>query len=240
MTTSQKRRKNPIIVKINTESEPIKPSPSEILLGSVIHEDLKWAHHIMHDKKSLIKKLTTRLNGLTKVAKYAPFKSRLMVANGIFMSKLSYCMPLWSGCEKYLKSALQIVQNKAARLVTNSGPRTPIKTMLKQCGWLSVNQLAIYHTMVLQYKTVQTRTPEYLFNKISVDFPYKTRLASTRSIRVKGGNNFQAKNNQLTHNSYRWRATAQWNDIPASIRALTKVKSFKKELRSWIQKSIEI
>ena len=65
-----------------------------------------------------------------------------MIANGIFMSRLIFVIPLWGGgCEKYLIKALQVVHNKAAKFVTKSGRYTSVKQLLTQCGWLSVSQL---------------------------------------------------------------------------------------------------
>ena len=95
---------------ITTTTEIIRPTSCETLLGNVIHEGLKW--------KS---KLT---------CKVASFKTRLMIANGIFMSKLIYVIPLWAGCENYLINALQIIQNSAARAVTKCNWRTPIQSLL--------------------------------------------------------------------------------------------------------------
>ena len=213
MTTSKNRRNNPTEIELTTSNEEIntedslsnmdtiiQPSASEKLLGVQIHEDLKWAEYIMHDEKSLIKQLTTRLNALILIYSCASFKTRLMIANGLFMSKLIYLIPLWSGCEKYLLKALQIIQNKAARLVTRSGYRTPIKTLLTQCGWLSIQQLACYHSLVLYYKILQSHSPQYLYGKISSEFPYRTRLASSNSVRI--GPNFHA-NLEITKRSYR-------------------------------------
>ena len=66
----------------------------------------------------MVKCLTTRLSALKIIGKVAPFKTRKMLADGIFMSKLIYLIPLWGGCEKYLIRSLQVIQNKAARVVT--------------------------------------------------------------------------------------------------------------------------
>ena len=142
MTTSTKRRNRVIDVKITTPIEVIKPTSCETLLGNVIHEGLKWSQYILHGnpkpdgKKSLIMQLNTRLNGLKLMCKVASFKTRLMIANGIFMSKLIYVIPLWARCENYLINALQVVQNSAARAVTKCNWRTSIKSLLTQCGWL--------------------------------------------------------------------------------------------------------
>ena len=66
-----------------------------------------------------------------------------MIANGNFMSKLIYLMPVWMGCEDYLVNALQVCQNMVARLVTKLDRYryTPTNVLLQQCGWLPVRQL---------------------------------------------------------------------------------------------------
>ena len=114
---------------------------------------------------------------MKKIQKITSFKSRKMIANGIFISKLIYLMPLWSGCDEYLVKGLQVIQNKAARSVAKVSFFTPIKTLLKTCGWLSVRQLMAYHSLVLLYKTLSNKTPQYLYEKVSAggQFPYKTR-----------------------------------------------------------------
>ena len=152
MTTSQNRRlKNPQI-QVQTPNETINTSNSEKLLGGFIHEDLKWKEHIVDNENSLIKSLTTCLNALKKMSTCANFKMRLMVANGIFISKLIYLIPLWGGACGYLVKMLQVVQNQAARYVTRSSWFTPSNVLLKQCNWLSVAQLSAYHSLVTTHK----------------------------------------------------------------------------------------
>ena len=141
MCTSQFRRRNPILpVEIRTPTEVISVTKSEKLLGAMVHQDLKWTDHILNGEDALVKELNKRLGALKKVCRVASFKNRKMIANGLIMSKLSYLIPLWAGCETYLMLALQRIQNKAARVVTRSSLST--SGHLSQCGWLSVRQLA--------------------------------------------------------------------------------------------------
>ena len=153
-------------------------------------------------QNSLINQLNTRLNGLKLICKVASFKTRLMVANGIFMSKLIYVIPLWAGCEKYLIIALQVIQNSAARAVTKCNRYTPVKSLLSQCGWMSVYQLGIYHSIVLTYKIIQDRNPIYFHEKMSTNFPYRTRQGSAHAILICTQNKLS-----LTDNSFKWRVS---------------------------------
>ena len=178
MTTSQKRRRLNQKPEIVTPNEVIKVSKSEKLLGITIHEDMKWSEYILNDEKSLSAQLSLRLSGLKKVSRSASFKSRLTIANGIFMSKVIYCIPLWSGCENYLLQVLQKIQNRAARVVT------------------SANSNLI--RMGPEFKTDKT----------------------------------------LVMNSFRWRATRLWNQLPIQTRPIPKLINFKQKMKSWVKENI--
>ena len=235
MTTSQKQRILNLYIEINTPTEDIKPIKSEKLLGIFIQNNLKWTDYIQNNEKSLIKQLTSRLNALRMICGVASFKARLMIANGIFCSKLIFQISLWGGTEDFLLNSLQIVQNKAARSVTRRGKYTPIVELLRQCGWLSVRQLTFYHSVILIYKTLQTTYPKYIYNKLATEFPYNTRLAQSEAVRM--GPEFKSKL-ELTKKSFMNRATLSFNRLPASLRQTPKIEVFKKTLKVWVAEHI--
>ena len=125
-------------VQLEAGPHTILPSSKEKLLGAQISQDLKWNQHIMGSGESLTKQLTSRINGLSFLSSRSSLDTKLMVANGIVMSKLCYLIQLWGGCEEYLLKALQVLQNKAARIVTGCGWFTPRRKLLKMCKWVSV------------------------------------------------------------------------------------------------------
>ena len=118
MCTGQRRGKRIPPSKIRIGNNDIEASETERLLGAYIHQNMKWVEHIRTSKFSVVHSLNSRLNALKKISRVASFKARLKIANGIFMSKLNFMIPLWAGCPEYLKNALQICQNHAARIVT--------------------------------------------------------------------------------------------------------------------------
>ena len=137
----------------------------------------------MDNKKCIIKTLTSRLNALRKVAAIFSFKTQLMIANGIFMSHIVYLIQLWGGCSNYLIDAIQILQNQAARHVTKLSWSTPISELLKQCNWLSVRQMIMFHDLILVFKIRKERRPVYLSNKLSNQFNCNTRNAKNNKIK---------------------------------------------------------
>ena len=63
------------------------------------------------------RQLTTRINGLKKISANATFNTRLMIANGVVMSKMVYLINLWGGAQQYLLKAMQLQQLRAIRAV---------------------------------------------------------------------------------------------------------------------------
>ena len=237
MMTRNKRRLLDIDIQINTQSEVIKPIKSEKLLGIIIQEDLRWTEYIQNHENSLIKQLTARVSALKLVSKFSSFKVRLMVANGIFISKLIFQISLWGGAAEYLLDSLQIIQNKAARFVTRRGIYTPRYELLRHCGWLSVRQLIFYHSVVLIHKTIMAKAPQYIYNKLSSEFPYNTRLAESEALRM--GPEFQAKL-EITRRSFMHRGTSSYNLLPADLRKVRKMEDFKSKVKAWVAENCSI
>ena len=120
--------------------------------------------------------LITRVNALSPVCKKANFKTRKAFANGIVMSKIVYFIQAWGGCSVYLISFLQIIQNRAGRLVKKLGWYTYMETDLKQC----VSQLIVFHSLVLVFKL--NKKPVYFNEIFKTNLKYKTRLAESHGI----------------------------------------------------------
>ena len=237
MTTSQKRKKrdpNPL-VQLQTPSKLISPSTSEKLLGATIHQNMKWDDHLQDDKERLIRSLSTRLGALKVIGRVASFKNRKLIANGIFLSKLSYLIALWGGCNIYLLKSLQTLQNKAARVVTKLDWSTPTAVLLGQCGWLSVHQLVVYHSVVLVFKVLQSKQPRPLHSMFPTEYKYNTSQARSKSIKQTGHPTLD-----LARDGFRWRAANSFNQLPASIKNLDTLKKFKLETKKWIKANTPI
>ena len=111
----------------------------EALLGVSVQFNLKW-HKTIEDLKGKLKK---RLAGLTKLRFIVPFIILKTITQGIFNSVLIYCLPLFGGLDKDQLGDLQVLQNKAAQIVTRSPPRAARNAMFDRLDWLTVNQLKL-------------------------------------------------------------------------------------------------
>ena len=196
-------------------------SKSEILLGCKIEASMKW-----HQQVDFVKsKLKKRLGALSRLKFCLPINFAKIIAEGIFNSILIYCLPLYGGCDIGEIKDLQIIQNKAAQIVTNSPPRSQRSEMYNQLNWLTVNQLIFYHTMIAVFKTRKFKEPEYLSGILNND----NRNGRIKTPRIKL---------VLTEKSFTHRGSVGWNSLPDSIRSAEKIGEFKKNLRIWIQQHV--
>ena len=151
------------------------------------------------------------------------------------MSKLVYLIQLWGGCSDYLLDFLQILQNRAARMVTRLSWYTPISTLLKQCGWLSVRQLVHYHSLLLVYKMLQEGKPAYFLGKFNSDFPYRTRITSANGLR---------KTDKIKSDPRKFgvvnRTTEDWNKLPIGLKTEISVNKFKQKLKKYVGENFPI
>ena len=142
--TAERLRVQESSVQVSMDGFVLKESEEKVetLLGIQVEPGLKWHKQVQF----LQNKLKNRITGLTTLSNALPYGLTKRVTEGIFTSVLVYCLPVFGGCDKYELESLQILQNKAARLVTNSPIRTRRKELFAQLDWLTVNQLVFYHS----------------------------------------------------------------------------------------------
>ena len=193
----------------------------EVMLGVTFQPNLKWDQQIVE----LSKKLKKRIAGLAHVKFVLPYQLRKTVSEGIFNSVLCYCLPLFGGCKVSDMNDLQVLQNRVAKIVTHSPPRTNRNKMFDQLNWLTVNQLIKYHTLLAVFRFRMTGEPEYFASSFCV---------------TNRNNKIIVKNSNLTllRNSFRYRGSLDWNLLPAHVRNMSRIGQFKKELKSWIKSNV--
>ena len=225
---------------LKTPEDTIKPSKTEKFLGGYVQSNLKWDEHIILNEENLCKSLNRRCNALSKISCVSSFKSRKMFANGLFMGKLSYIISLWGGTTKENINALQTIQNKAARISTRDWDNSTAAN-LGQLGWLSVNQLIFYHSVLQMFKLRESRrvggppAPRYLANMFTWEYNYNTRQAEAGVVRPIG-----IPRLDITRKSFRYRAAEMFNKLPIEMMSYSSITMFKTAVKSWIVGNIPI
>ena len=197
------------------------PKHRETLLGISVDANLKWHSQI----ENLLEKLKSRLAGLAHIRYVLPYNLRKIVSEGMFNSVLGYCLPLFGGCDAGEIQDLQILQNKAAQLVTQSPPRAIRNPMYDRLGWLTVKQLVVYYTLLAVYRVRLTGEPEYLAESLCNDNRNGHIIVKSTKL-------------SLLKNSFKFRGACNWNELPQFIRNQKNIGAFKKSLKTWIKKHV--
>ena len=224
-------------ITLDTGAEIIQPKFCEKMLGGYISNNFKWNEHIRGNESSIYKTLVSRIYALRKISQFSSFKTRRMIANGVVTSRLIYLIQLWGGCPKYLLDFLQTLQNRAARIVCNGGRYTPVQSLLKNCGWMSVRQLVAYHRVLLVYKIRQEGKPRYFVDK------FRSNPNPVHQTRF-NENGYVKKHRIPKHEDYRNSfvpcSIDIWNRLPVQVRHAKSAESFKAKLKPWIKTNIDI
>ena len=190
------------------------------LLGANINRDGTWCHQLELGEKPLLKSLRSTLGVLTHISRNLPIKSRLILANGLFISKLLYLLPMWGGLMNRDCRKIQRLLNKCARMVLGRNRKTRTRKLMQECNWLYFTELVSYHSVIQLYKIINSNKPVNLCNKFSI-------TPESRILITPGRLN-------IARNSFKWRSVHTWNELPSHVIECTKLSGFKKALRRHI------
>ena len=238
---------------IDVCKKSVKETESEKLLGLIVNNSATWHHHLHGNQENLglLKQLSQRVGMLKQVRRFMSDKQFKLVMNGLFTSKLLYCITTWGGIwglegldeEDRKKIAitkedmrkLQVLQNKALRIHKRLPRETPTTTLLTQSQELSVHQLVAYHSALQVYKVYTTQQPTYHYNRLfgHNHSTVKTRANTNQECRV----DFTLS---LARTSFFHQSSRIWSELPISIKTAKSLETFKRAMKNWIKMRISI
>ena len=127
-------------------------------LGVIIDENLKWDSQIKN-----IQTKTSRALGFLKYAKkYVPLATLKDIYKGIVEPNFNYCCSVWGSCGTTKLNKLQKLQNRAARIVTNSPFDSSAVSLIQDLGRPTIEVLTHRETSVMACKCLNKLAPDYL------------------------------------------------------------------------------
>ena len=252
-------RKNKLgrVLLITVDEKRVVETQSEKLLGVTMNNQMTWKEHLYGEtwrvgneknNPGLIPQLSQRLGILRKISTISSKKTLRMLAQGLFYSKLNYCLPLFCntwGLDKYKDGdtrsisftkednrRLQVLQNQVDRQALQGRMNIPTKELLTLSGDLSVHQLGALRTLNLTKKILITRKPSHLARRLQLNKERVTRSGAT----------IRETNTSLTlvREGFIYRGSSLYNMIPESMKKETNMEKFKKLSKAWVRENIEI
>ena len=117
--------------------------------------------------KKICKTCHFHLTNISKMRTYLDRESTEAIIDAFVTTNLDYCNAILYGLPKVLLNRLQLVQNRAARIVTVTKKYEHITPSLIDLHWLPVEYRIIYKILSLIYKAVNGLSPSYMSNLLS-------------------------------------------------------------------------
>jgi hypothetical protein len=163
---------------------------------------------------SLTKSCFYHIRDLRRIRKSLDSKTACTIATSIIHSKLDYCNSLYLNLPACHINRLQLIQNAAARAVSNISKRHHITPVLKSLHWLKIRQRIQYKVISLVYTVLRNHQPTYLHNLIEVQPLGGTRSSDVLTLK----RHFNPSRLKLTDRSFYHQAPILWNSLPHSLR----------------------
>ena len=169
---------------------------------------------------------------MKRVREYVPGDILILLYRTLAEPYLRYCNTTWAYCGATLLNRLQVLQNRAARVIKGlQYDEADHPKILRELGILSVEQLVRLDTASLVYHVENNLAPEQLsdlFTKYSDTHAYNTRAASS-------GNYVIAKmRTEKGKQAFQNTGAKVWNELPDHIRRAPSIETFEEKMRKMI------
>ena len=239
---------------VTIDGQKILESKSEKLLGLVISNDLTWRDYLHGEGcniPGLICQLSRRVGMIKRLSKCVSKQRLKIFTEGLFYSKLNYCLPVFGhvfGLDLYHLQGqkfaayskadnrkLQVLQNTVMRILSGNKRDIPTIVLLEQTNSLSVHQSTAYQTLVLTHKIINTRKPAYLATKMCL------HRDSGIILRSQEGNiNQERYHLNSSRSRFLYRSAKLFNRLPTKLKLEERLRSFKHDVRIWVKENVAV
>ena len=119
---------------------------------------------------------------------------------------------------------LQVMQNKAARLVKHSQLRASRQAIFSQVRWMTVNPLVFSFSALSTFRIRQNKEPQYLSNIMARDNIAGRIIVPNTDVTL-------AKNNFCP-------GLNKWSTLPEHIRTCQIISQIKSQMKRWILENV--
>ena len=130
----------------------------------------------------MVPKLKKKLGALKFTCKAATYNAKIKLAHGCIMSSIIYGIKVWGlHCRPTVLKRVQSIQTNTLKWITGNYGGS-LRDLLSITKWLSVYQLAIYHSMLLFWKVTRNGRPDRLVRRITKSEGSEARIQLTERV----------------------------------------------------------
>ena len=145
-------------IDISTDDRTIKRVDHTKSVGLTIDAHLSWSKHV----DEICKKASSAIGALKRVRPFIPTDVVVQIDHVLILPHFDYCSPVWDCMSGYLSDKLQKLQNRAARVITQSPFETSSNLLLAMLKWEKLSLRRKKQKALIMYKTLNELAPDYL------------------------------------------------------------------------------
>ena len=193
-------------------------------LGITITKDLSWEKHI----HNITCKANSQLGFIRRNVRARSIKTREKLYNTLVRPHLEYAASVWDPHVTKQKQAIEKVQRRAARWVTNQhDSMSSVTAMLKELNWQPLELRRVHSCLCLLYQITNgiVATPH-----IPYLIPHSHASRSSRHAHTLQHATYQCRTNYFKY-SYFPHTIVLWNALPQAVVSSPTLVAFKTSLR---------
>ena len=199
-------------------------------LGLILDQHLTWDSHL----KTLSLKLNRAAGMLAKIRHYVPRDVLHSIYYAIFNSHLTYGCQIWGQHQSQLLNKIQIIQNKALRIINFKTPREHADPLYSQSSILKINDYIKLLNCIFAYDQHKQNLPEVFkdfLTPVNEIHQHSTRTLINENVSVPQSNTVLYGLHSIKH-----QCAIVWNNMQNNLKSkpsvLTKSK-LKEELTAY-------
>ena len=202
------------------KGDELERKKQQAYLGVELTSNLQWTPQV----NKVIKKANNTLNVLRRNLGNSPKEVKILAYKSLVRPTLEYAGAVWDPYHKKDIEAIESVQRKAARFVSNDYRRdSSVTAMIKDLNWNLLQERRFVTRMTLLFKSFN--------NQIAIPVPHYANIA-TRSVR--GQHQYSLYNIRANTDQYKYsyfpRTIRCWNLLPYNLFYCNNADSFQNHL----------
>lgn len=145
------------------------------------------------------------------------------LSQAVIVLALDYCNALYYGCShNAVISQLQLIQNRACRVVFGLRKRERIEQHMKELHWLKIQERIEFKIILNVFKCINGRSPSYLSELLQIN---RSRDRGCETLLIP---------NNIPERCFSYAGPKLWHGLPNSIKELRDIDMFKRRLKTYL------